>query len=367
MHEDALTIESEVELAPRTSLGVGGRAAHFVRVENEAQLTAALAWAGARSHRVRVLGGGTNLVVADAGCTGLVIEVALRGIEITELGSEVKVRARAGEPWDEFVAAMVRCDYQGLECLSGIPGRVGATPIQNVGAYGQEVGETIEQVVTIDRKNGQRRIFTREECAFAYRDSVFRAREQGRFVVTEVCFALHLRTPPALRYAELEGFFRTRGHGTPSLNEVRKAVIQLRREKSMVIDEADPNTRSCGSFFVNPVLSAPEFSRFSARIGPEKAPPSFAQAGGTIKLSAAWLIEQAGLARGTRDGPVGLSTKHALALIAYDGARAEHVRQFAERVRRAVLDQFGIVLRPEPIFWGFADDDQYSFRERAAR
>src|SRR6478752_3941424 len=212
-----LKIESRVALAPLTTLGVGGNAAHFVRVEHETELGDALTWAKQRSLDVRVLGGGSNIVVADAGFSGLVIDLALRGLHIHNLGSDVEIRAAAGEPWDEFVATMVARGYQGLECLSGIPGRVGATPIQNVGAYGQEVSESITQVTALDTIKNTKRTFSARECQFSYRDSWFKSREPGRYIVTEVTFRLRPNAPPALRYVELERHFREQGNPAPSL------------------------------------------------------------------------------------------------------------------------------------------------------
>jgi UDP-N-acetylmuramate dehydrogenase len=344
-------IEAQVELAPRTTLGVGGTAAHYARVESEAELLEALAWATTRELPMRVLGGGSNIVVADAGFAGLVIDMALRGIHTEAHGDVRVVRAAAGEPWDEFVASTVSADQQGLECLSGIPGRVGATPIQNVGAYGQDVSETITEVVAIDARERTRRVFSKAECQFAYRDSSFKSREPGRYVVTEVTFELRAGAAPAVRYAELERWFASLDNASPTLADVRSTVIQLRRAKSMVLDASDPNSRSCGSFFVNPVLSAQEFAAFSARAAHEGDVPHFPHQGGRVKLAAGWLIEHAGLPRGTRDGAVGLSTQHALALVAHEGARTADVARLAERVQRTVYEQFGVRLEPEPVFW----------------
>ena len=347
-----LKIESRVALAPLTTLGVGGSALHFVRVEHGTELGEALAWAKQRALEVRVLGGGSNVVVADSGFPGLVIDMGLRGIRIHNQGTDVEIRAAAGEPWDEFVSAMVSRGYQGLECLSGIPGRVGATPIQNVGAYGQEVSETITRVETIDTIKNTPRTFSAQECQFSYRDSWFKSREPSRYIVTEVTFRLHPLAPPSLRYAELQRQFPQAGNTVPTLSEVREGVLQLRRSKSMVLDASDPNSRSCGSFFVNPVLDAAQFRAFAERAAQAGDVPQFPQVDGSVKLSAGWLIEHAGFPRGTRDGAVGLSTKHALALISYRGARAADVTEFAARVQRGVLERFGVQLEPEPVFWG---------------
>jgi UDP-N-acetylmuramate dehydrogenase len=345
-------IEAQVALAERTTMGVGGYAAHYARAESEADLREALAWANAQNVDVRVLGGGSNIVVADAGFPGLVIETAMCGISATERDGRAYVRAAAGEPWDAFVADMVRHGYQGVECLSGIPGRVGATPIQNVGAYGQDVSETIESLRAWDRETDAARTFRADECQFAYRDSFFKAHAAGRYVVTEVTFRLRLNAPPAIRYAELQRHFAEQDKSAPSLAEVRETVIQLRRSKSMVLDASDPNSRSCGSFFLNPVLGASALGAFLERASGEAAVPQFPQPDGSVKLSAGWLIEHAGLPRGTRDGNVGLSSKHALAIVAYAGARAGDVLRFAEWVQRRVAERFGVRLEPEPVIWG---------------
>jgi UDP-N-acetylmuramate dehydrogenase len=362
--DGSVKIEAKVELASRSTLGVGGSASHFAQVTSEAELTEALNWADAQKLDVRVLGGGSNIVVADAGFAGLVIEMALRGVRECADGTAVEVTAAAGEPWDGFVAAMISRGYQGLECLSGIPGRVGATPIQNVGAYGQEVSETITRVTAFDRASGERVNLRGAECRFSYRDSLFKSIEPDRFVVTEVCFRLHPNGAPALRYAELERWFDARPETPRTLAQVRETVIALRRAKSMVLDANDPNSRSCGSFFTNPILSRDAFDEFSARATGEGHVPNFPQADGRVKLSAGWLIERAGFARGTRAGSVGLSTQHALALIAHAGARAEDVLRFAQTVRRGVHSRFGVRLESEPVFWGFGakstlpDDDK---------
>ncbi len=346
-----MKLEAQVALAPRTTLGVGGRAAHYARVESDADLREALAYASASRIDLRVLGGGSNVVVADAGYAGLVIEMATRGIAVTERGGVLEVRAAAGEPWDDFVAELVARNYQGLECLSGIPGRVGATPIQNVGAYGQDVSDTIASVQTFDRVSGADRIFNAEECQFAYRDSFFKRRAADRYVVTHVTFRLRPDATPTLRYAELERRLAEQGSVRATLADVRNAVLELRRSKSMVLDASDSNTRSCGSFFVNPVLGAQELTGFLARAASEGSVPQFPQADGHVKLSAGWLIEHAGFARGTRDGAVGLSSKHALALVAYEGAQARDIRRLADRIQRGVHGRFGVRLEPEPIFW----------------
>ncbi len=330
-----------VPLAKKTTLGVGGNAREFAVATCEADVVEAVRWAREHDVALHVLGGGSNIVVADAGVAGLVLSIALRGIDWLDDGRAV---VAAGEPWDAFVRQAVERGLAGVECLSGIPGLTGATPIQNVGAYGQEVSESIERVHALDRRTGERIELDNRECAFAYRDSFFKSRAPNRFVVLRVEFRLRPGGAPKVRYAELERELS----GAPSLADLRRTVLGLRGKKSMIFDLADENGRSCGSFFVNPIVSAERAATFD-----DANMPRYPQPDGRVKLSAAWLIEHSGLARGARDGAVGLSTKHTLCIVARDGARACDVVRFAARVRKTVLDRFGISLEPEPVFWGF--------------
>ncbi|MEM1414725.1 MAG: UDP-N-acetylmuramate dehydrogenase [Myxococcota bacterium] len=342
-----LALEADVPLAPRTTLEVGGSAERFLRATHDADFGAAIHWSHARGVPLTVLGGGSNAIVPDAGVAGLVLEVATRGIE--RLGSG-RVRVAAGEDWGRFVDAMVEDGLAGVECLAGIPGRVGATPIQNVGAYGQEVASGIERVEALDRRTGEARRFAAAECGFAYRHSRFKE-EPGRWLVTHVVFALEPGGPPARRYAELV-------KATPedaSLEAVRDTVVALRRRKSMVLDAADPNRRSAGSFFTNPIVSssaAADARRRAAALGLAGEVPAWDQPDGRVKLAAGWLIEQAGLPRGIRRGAVGLSSAHALALVNHGGATATELLAFAEEVRERVRDAFGVDLEREPRLLG---------------
>jgi UDP-N-acetylmuramate dehydrogenase len=347
-------IESDVALAPRSTLGVGGAAQYFARVTTVSELAAALAWAKKSEQAVRILGGGSNIVVADAGVAGLVVEIALRGLEFREHGEEVEIVAAAGESWDELVAQAVTRGLSGIECLSGIPGRVGATPVQNVGAYGQEVKDSISRVDTFDRLTHETKDFSPAECRFAYRDSCFKSEAPERFVITAVHYRLRRNGKVSVRYPELEARLAAQGSTSPSLGEVRNAVLELRRAKSMLLEAGEPNARSCGSFFVNPILTRAAAESIAERV-PATTMPRYPQADGGTKLSAAWLIEQAGFVRGTRAGSVGLSSRHALAVVAHDGARAEDIVRFAAEVRAAVFARFGVCLVPEPEFWGFAE------------
>jgi UDP-N-acetylmuramate dehydrogenase len=324
----------------------------FAEVTHEDQAREALDWARRRGLPVRVLGGGSNLVVADQGVPALVVRLALRGIEARDAAGAVEVTAAAGEGWDDLVRLVVGRGWAGVECLSGIPGLVGATPIQNVGAYGQEVSETVAAVRALDRARGDVVTLQPEACGFDYRDSRFKRDGPDRWVVLAVTFRLRPGPPAPSRYADLVAALARRGLDRPSLDDVREAVLAIRRAKSMVLDPADENRRSCGSFFVNPVVTAAEAARVGAAAG-DPGMPGWPQPGGGVKLSAAWLIERAGFRRGWRDGPVGLSTRHSLAVVAHDGARARDVVRVAWVLRAGVEDRFGVRLIPEPVFWGF--------------
>lgn len=346
-----MTPRARVPLAGYTTLGVGGAARWFAEVADETALREALRWARARKVPLRALGGGSNLVVADHGVEALVVRMALRGVDSRAAGGAVEVTAAAGEPWDDFVRLTVERGWAGLECLSGIPGLVGATPLQNVGAYGQEVSDTITRVRALDTRSGDVVDVQAAECGFAYRDSAFKRREPGRFIVTAVTYRLTPGGAPALRYTDVERHLAERRVSAPGLVDVRASVLAIRRAKSMVIDPADPNRRSCGSFFTNPIIAAESFAHVERRVG-DTTMPRWPQPDGRIKLSAAWLIERAGFRRGQREGRVGLSTRHALAIVAHDGARAADVLAFARRVQTSVAERFGVQLTPEPVYWG---------------
>jgi len=348
-----MTPLENVRLAEHCTLGVGGPARFFVEARDEASVQEALDWARARRLPLRVLGCGSNLVVADEGIDGLVVKIALRGVDTRAAHGAVELTAAAGEPWDELVRRSVERGWAGFECLSGIPGLVGATPMQNVGAYGQEVSETVTVVRALDASTGRVVAFENRECRFTYRDSLFRSGEPGRYVILSVGYRLRPQGPATVRYADVEKDLASRGIATPSLGDVRASVIAIRRSKSMVLDPHDENRRSCGSFFTNPIIPGPDLAAVESRAG-DATMPRWVLPDGRVKLSAAWLIERAGYARGRADGPVGVSTRHALAIVARDGARARDVVAFACRVQTAVEKRFGLRLTPEPVFWGVA-------------
>jgi UDP-N-acetylmuramate dehydrogenase len=346
--------QSNVPLAPFSTMGVGGPARWYVEARDEDAVRSALEWAERRGVPVRVLGGGSNLVIADAGVDGLVLRVAIRGVSAREADRAIELTAAAGEPWDDVVRLTVERGWAGLECLSGIPGLVGATPIQNVGAYGQEVSETVAAVRVLDRATRTVAMLDPAACGFAYRDSAFKSRTPDRYVVLAVTYRLRPSGAPTVRYADVERHLAERGIDQAGLADVRKAVIEIRRAKSMVLDPDDPNRRSCGSFFVNPIVSRAEADRIAAVSGAETMPRWPEPGGQRVKLAAAWLVERAGFARGHADGAAGISTRHTLAIVAREGARAADVVRVAHRVRDAVRARFGVDLAPEPVFWGFA-------------
>ncbi len=361
----SVQLREDVPLAPRTTLGLGGPAHWLADVSRSGALIQALRWASVRREKVALLGGGSNMVVADAGFDGLVVHLGLRGLEHERSGGSVLVTAAAGEPWDPVVRSTVEAGLAGLECLSGIPGTVGAAPIQNVGAYGREVADVLEAVRVLDRKSLEERTLGRGECGFGYRDSRFR-RDPERFAVLSVTFRLVPNGPPTVRYPELERAVASAGRelGLPA---VRETVLALRRSKSMVIEPWDPNRRSVGSFFVNPVLPAAEARRVAERaavVGAVRDPsevPRFPVGGGAAgeqtKLSAGWLIEAAGFTKGTRRGTVGVSSRHALALVHHGGGTTSDLIALAREIRDTVRERFGVTLRPEPVFLGFARPD----------
>ncbi len=338
-----------------TTFGVGGPPAHFGRFDGLGTLRSELALAEDRGRAVRVLGGGSNLVVADAGIPEHVLLPTSDAITFSDDGDSVVARAAAGASWDAFVQETTERGLFGVECLSGIPGRVGATPIQNVGAYGQEIQDTIVRVHAYDRALREPVTLEAHECAFGYRTSAFKEALRGRYVVLAVEFRLRKQPGERPTYPELERALASLGHA-PSPAELRAAVLSLRRAKSMVLDPNDENGRSAGSFFVNVVTRASVADEIDQRLGVPV--PRFPAGAGEVKIPAAWLIERAGLPRGTRLGPVGLSTKHALAIVAHEGATAKDIVTFAWQVRRRVEEEFGLCLVPEPEFWGFGALDR---------
>ncbi|WP_019610085.1 UDP-N-acetylmuramate dehydrogenase [Nocardiopsis sp. CNS-639] len=348
-------------LSEYTTLRLGGPARTFLVAGTTDELVTAVTRADAAGEPVLVLGGGSNLVVSDDGFPGTVVLVDSKGVSFEEAGTDdegepvVLLRADAGVEWDPLVERVVAEGLSGLEFLSGIPGRVGSTPIQNVGAYGQDVSQTIREVLVHDRRTGERRRMTNAECGFSYRDSVFKG--DDRHVVCEVVFALRrskLSRPVA--YAEVARTLGAEAGARVPLERARETVLGLRKGKGMVLDPADPDTRSAGSFFTNPVVTAEEFAavreRAAARLGADVQVPGHPDARGNVKLSAAWLIDRAGFTKGYGDGPARISGKHSLALTNPGGATTKDLLELAREVRAGVEEAFGVRLVNEPVMVG---------------
>ena len=341
------------KLADLTTLRLGGPAGRFVEASTEDELVAAVREADAASEPVLVLAGGSNLVVADGGFPGTVVHVLTRGVERD--GKSFTVQA--GEPWDPFVAACVEEGLAGIECLSGIPGSTGATPIQNVGAYGQEVAEVITSVRVFDREEHEVVELTPDQCWFSYRSSAFK-REPGEWVVLTVTFALDAQPHSRpIRYRELARALGVELDESAPLADVREAVLSLRRSKGMVIDPDDPDSVSAGSFFTNPILDPAHFEELEERVardlGPDARLPSFPDPDGQVKTSAAWLVEHAGFGRGYgAPGPIMVSTKHSLALVNRGGGTTAQLLALAHEIQQGVRRRFGVELTPEPRFVG---------------
>jgi UDP-N-acetylmuramate dehydrogenase len=353
--ERRLEPRAAVPLAPFSTLGVGGPARWFIRAATVEDVAAAHAWCTERGVQLVVLGGGSNLVIADRGIDGLVLQIASRGLEFDRDGDDTLVRVAAGESWDDVVSAAVSRGLAGVECLSGIPGSAGGTPIQNVGAYGQEVAQTLTHVLVFDRRTGATTSLAAAECRFAYRMSRFKREDAGRFIVCGVTFRLRPGAP-TVTYPDVITYLERARVTSPDVGAVRNAVLAIRRRKGMVLDPADPDTRSVGSFFMNPVVNTATHTGLAeATEGP---PPGFPMEGGGVKIPAAWLIERAGFPRGHEHGRVALSSKHPLAIVNRGGATARDVLELAVLIKRRVADRFGILLRTEPVFAGFSEDDK---------
>jgi UDP-N-acetylmuramate dehydrogenase len=351
-----MLLQENVPLAPLTTFCLGGPARFFVEAESLGEVQGAIAFAVSKELPLFVLGGGSNLVIADAGWHGLVLKVAIPGIEQRPgFNHEGKVLfdAGAGESWDRFVSHAVMARGAGVECLSGIPGSVGGTPVQNVGAYGQEVSQTIESVEVFDRKDGQVRELCREACGFEYRTSIFNTTERGRFIVLRVTYALTPEGEPHLEYADLKRHFEGR-ETRPNLAETREAVRHIRARKGMLIVAGDPDCQSAGSFFKNPVVSESQHEDLQKRAAAKGLTlPSYPALDKHRKVSAAWLVEKSGFARGYGFGHVGLSSKHALAIVNRGAATAAEVLTLKDQIQHRVEEIWGVQLEPEPVMVGF--------------
>lgn len=349
-----MRIEENRPLAQFTTLGIGGPARWFVTAASEEDLAEASAWAAEHAVPLFVLGGGSNVLISDAGFNGLVLHVMLRGIQSNEHGPTRLYKVAAGEAWDDFVQRAVEDNCAGIECLAGIPGTVGGTPVQNVGAYGQEVSSSIDRVRAFDLNKQQFIEFSASDCGFGYRRSRFNTSDRSRFIVTRVDYRLSRDGPPTLRYADLQKMFPA---GTaPRLPDVAATVRGIRQSKGMLLVEGDPDCRSAGSFFKNPIVTSKQVQHIASVAG--KDPPRFPAGPGTegtgqVKVPAAWLIEQAGFSKGYALGAAGISSRHTLALVNRGSATAAEILNLADQVRSAVASRFDLRLDMEPEMIGF--------------
>jgi UDP-N-acetylmuramate dehydrogenase len=345
-----------IPLAPLTTFKIGGPAKYFVDAGRIAEVQEAVSFARSRDFPLLVLGGGSNLLVADAGWPGLVLRIAIAGIEQAssrDQDGKIHFAVGAGESWDKFVSHAVMARCAGVECLSGIPGSVGGTPVQNVGAYGQEVSETISSVQVLDLKDGQVRELCNEACEFRYRASIFNTTERGRFIVLRVTYALVPDGQPRIAYADLKSQFADQ-ETSPNLAETREAVRHIRAIKGMLIVPGDPDCQSAGSFFKNPVLSEDQHNDLKMRAAARGLTvPSYPALETHKKVSAAWLVEHSGFAKGYNSDHAGISSKHALAIVNRGGATAADVITLKEQIQNRVQEIWGIWLDPEPVMVGF--------------
>jgi UDP-N-acetylmuramate dehydrogenase len=340
----SISVQKNIPLAAYTTLKIGGEARFFVRAETERQVIEAFNFADENEFEIFILGGGSNVLISDKGFDGLVLQIALKGIET----DNNLVTAQAGEDWDAFCALCARESRAGVECLSGIPGFVGGTPVQNVGAYGQEVSESIAKVRVFDRKLKEILELSNADCKFAYRTSIFNTTERNRFIVLAVTFDLQKNVEPKIVYKDLLQYF---GNEKPTLKQTREAVLEIRRAKSMVIDELDANSKSAGSFFKNPVVSREQYNLLSENFAVQI--PHFPVDEKTVKIPAAWLIEQSGFYKGFQKGNVGISSRHTLAIVNLGNGTANEVLELKDEIQKKVRERFDLLLAPEPIFVGF--------------
>jgi UDP-N-acetylmuramate dehydrogenase len=353
-----MLVQENVPLSPLTTLQVGGAARFFTKAKTIAEVGEAVAFASTRNLSLFVLGGGSNLVIADSGWPGLVLKIALLGMEERAEHGKVRFEVGAGEEWDKFVARSVASNCAGVECLSGIPGSVGGTPVQNVGAYGQEVAETIESVLVFDLKDGdlkdgQVRELCAEACGFSYRTSIFNTTARGRYIILRVNYTLTPDGQPRLAYADLKKHFAGWGV-SPTLADTREAVRRIRASKAMLITPGDEDCRSAGSFFKNPVLTSEQCAEVTKRAAAKGLEiPSYPALESQRKVSAAWLVEHSGFSKGYSSGRVAISRKHALAIVNRGEATAAEIVAMKEHIQQRVEEIWGVRLDAEPVFVGF--------------
>jgi UDP-N-acetylmuramate dehydrogenase len=347
-----MIIQENISLGPLTTLGVGGPARYFAEALSVDEVREAVKFAQSRALPLFVMGGGSNLVVLDSGWPGLVLKMGIRGINHRHGHEVAYFDAGAGEDWDGFAAAAVAHNCAGVECLSGIPGSVGGTPVQNVGAYGQEVSDTIDTVEAIEIATLESREFDKADCRFRYRTSIFNTSERGKYIIVRVSYALKHGGAPRIEYADLKKHFAGWAE-LPTLAQTREAVRKIRASKGMLITPGDEDCRSAGSFFKNPILSAEQFADVAKRAAAKHLEvPSYPALEVQRKVSAAWLVEHSGFAKGYGFGHVGISRKHALAIVNRGGASASDVLALKEQIQQRVVEIWGVRLELEPVVVG---------------
>ncbi len=342
-----------------TTLNIGGNARYFAEVTNDSELKEVIEFAKVKNLPIFIISGGSNILISDDGFNGMVIKNNITGIKEEVVGDKTILTIGAGENWDSTVQYAVGRFLSGLECLSGIPGSVGAAPVQNIGAYGKEVSSVIKEVVSFDIKNNSIARFSKDACDFSYRKSIFNSTEAGRYVILEVIFEFDNKKQAEtdFSYKDLKEYFEN--IPKPSLQEIRNAVIEIRVRKGMVIHPQYESFKSAGSFFKNPVVSKELFAEVNGKIRDVDSKWSWEQADGNVKISAAKLIERAGFHKGFKLGEAGISPKHSLSLINLGHAKAEDILSLAKAIINKVKDEFGIALEPEVLFVGFKDNPLY--------
>lgn len=354
MNTKTLAIQENVPLADFTSFGVGGPAHRFIEVSTQEEAARALAFSREQGLPHFVLGGGSNVLVSDQGFPGVVILNRIKGFSVAADGESLLVTAGGGEDWQDFVDRCVAEGWQGVECLAGIPGTVGSSPVQNIGAYGQEVAQTIVRVDALETASGNAVSFSNEQCCFGYRGSIFNTTEAGRYLITGVTFRLNPGGAPQIAYRELEERFAA-NTAAPTLADVADAIMAIREGKGLVVREGFESFKCAGSFFKNPIVTAAEYESILRVVAGAGGSANWAwpMASGLVKLSAACLIQCAGFQRGQRKGAVGMSPRHTLVMVNYGGASAREIVEFAAEVRQRVQECFGVVLAPEVRLVGF--------------
>lgn len=352
-------VQEDVLLAPFTTFKIGGKARFFIEAQDKKEIIDAIKFAVENDLKLFILGGGSNILVSDNGFDGLVLRIATRGIKTTkENENHFLVTAQAGEDWDEFVEFCVKKNLAGIECLSGIPGLVGGTPIQNVGAYGQEVSETIKSVKVYDRKTKEILELSNKDCGFEYRKSIFNTTQKDRFVVLCVVYKLIKNGKPKIVYEDLLKRFEKR---VPTLKETRKIVKEIRKSKGMLVRQGGLDSQSAGSFFKNPIVEIDKFKEIQEVakglkvINENGGVPFYKIDTNLVKIPAAWLIEKSGFHKGYQKGNAGLSTCHTLALTNRGHAKAEDILKLKQEIQKKIKDIYSIELIPEPNFIGFND------------